>query len=185
MLLNKKLYRYRLKDERWSSLSECLKEVEEFICANCGNLFPYGKYLTVHHKYYIEDMEPWNYPFDAYQVLCLRCHDEIDHSKIHSIPNEHKQEMSEKKFIVTNQWGNPFYYKSYLPYNKYFNIALYGEIIDCGYITHFDDGTGRFDFELINRELNNNDSSYSRFRLNISYDENIYNGCLKIEDYIS
>ncbi len=42
-------------------------------------------------------------------------------------------EMSKRKFIVTNKLGNFYYDYSNLPYNKFFSVAFYGKIIDCGY----------------------------------------------------
>jgi hypothetical protein len=183
MFIPKKLYKYRLKEARWGELSRSLKEAVNYTCDRCNQFFQNGNYLTIHHKYYLEDRDPWDYPKSAFQVLCLRCHRSIDPSKIHKKNNDYKNEMSKKKFIVTNKWENYFYETSNLPFNKFFSIVYYGEIIDCGYTTRFDGGDGRFDFELIIRELNNKDNSYSRFRLN-KPKERGFRSCLKIEDYL-
>lgn len=34
----------------------------------------YVNNLQVHHKYYQENLEPWDYPDNAYQTLCWNCH---------------------------------------------------------------------------------------------------------------
>lgn len=184
MIINTKLYSYRLKDGMWGELTRLLCKKANYICSNCKKYFPYNRYLTVHHRYYIEDLDPWHYPSDTYQVLCINCHNSIDHSNIKRLKNPYKDEMLKKKFIVIDKLDNNYYDSSYLPYNKFFSIVFYGEIIDCGYKTRYDGGNGRFDYELIVRELNNNDNSYSRFRQN-RVRESGYRSCLKIEDYIN
>jgi len=37
----------------------------------------YPIYLHVHHKYYIEDKLPWDYPDDALITMCAKCHFEF------------------------------------------------------------------------------------------------------------
>jgi len=196
MHIKEELYKYRLRDSRWFWRSSLLKEKSNNNCSKCKKNFPYGRYLTVHHKYYIEDRDPWDYPDEAFDVLCLKCHGLIDNSNIPRKRNTFKIELSKKVFIATD---NYFFIKQYktcdVPYNKFFGIVYYGTIINCGYTTQCDNeniysdkNKGRFDFELIVRELKNSDNSFRMFRKKqrpIKY----INGkiaerpCLKIEYY--
>lgn len=180
MFISKELYNIRLRDERWDILRRRLKEKSSYCCAKCKKKFSFSEYLTAHHKYYIEDRDPWDYPDEAFDVLCLKCHGLIVHSNIPKKVNLHKHEMSLKKFIVTDHYNTDKYYPtSFVPYNKFFGIVYYGIIINCGYTTK----CGRFDYELIVREMNNGDNSYTRFRQKRQPDDGFRN-ILKIEDFI-
>ena len=198
MQITSKLYKYRLRSSaRWFNFSRRLMEESDCYCMKCKKYFPNKKYLTVHHKYYIEDRDPWDYPDEACDVLCLKCHKLIDHSNIPRKRNPFKIELSSKIFIATdNIFFKKYYETTDMPYNEFFGIVYYGTIINCGYTTQYDNdniysdkNNGRFDFELIVRELENSDNSYRMFRKKqrpIKY----INGkiaersCLKIEDYI-
>ena len=190
MQITSKLYNYRRRFGRWFLLRCRLIEKSDFCCTKCKKNFPYGKYLTVHHKYYIEDRDPWDYPDDAFDVLCLKCHGLIDNSNIPRKKNAFKIELSSKKFIITNRISFKKYYETFdVPYNEFFGIVYYGSIINCGYTTKYDFGNGRFDYELIVRELNNKDNSYTQFRKKFPDNKEPprYRGirtCLRIENYI-
>lgn len=196
MHIKEELYKYRLRDNRWFWRSSLIKEKLNNYCSKCKKNFPYGKYLTVHHKYYIEDRDPWDYPDEALDVLCLKCHGLIDHSNIPIKINTFKIELSKKVFIATDNYFFTKYYKTYdVPYNKFFGIVYYGRIINAGYTTKYDNdniyadrNNGRFDFELVVRELENSDNSYRMFRkkqkpikyINRKLCERL---CFKIENY--
>jgi len=186
MQLNSKLYNRRRRNVRWWSLSDSLLEKRNYTCQQCGFKDEDNKYVCVHHKYYIEDRDPWNYPFNAYQVLCLKCHNKINHkSDIPSRPNPFKKEMKSKPFIITRR----FFYDPerfplcHLQYNKYFDIIYYGPIIDCEYATKINQGDGRFDYELIVRECNNYDKAFSDRKSGKPYGDNLSRGEMRLENY--
>lgn len=184
MYSSTKLYHRRRKDGRWDMLSLKLRNEANYTCQRCGFHNEHNKYVTVHHKYYIEDRDPWDYPTDAFQVLCNNCHQAINNMEEvprHSNPN--KDEMKEKVFILTR-----CFYRSFnccdLKYNKYFNIRFYGRIIDCGYATGINQGDARFDYELILREVYTNDSSFTNRRSGTPREEGIFSGYMRLENYI-
>jgi hypothetical protein len=162
---NSKLYNYRIRRSgEWYSTASRLKEQANFKCQKCGVSEDSikGVYLNVHHKYYIEAREPWEYDDDAFQVLCGKCHSNIDHTKIMRYPAKYKELLIKKPIILTHCFFEN-YLRDSLPYNDFFDILYFGRIINCGYKVSFDldHGLGRFDYILIVREVVGKDSSYS------------------------
>jgi len=47
-------------------------ERDGFICQSCGDE---TNTLNVHHKYYIKDKKPWEYPDNLLITLCEICHE--------------------------------------------------------------------------------------------------------------
>jgi predicted HNH restriction endonuclease len=93
--VNGKAYINRTKEE----IAEMRKNVKEKLkdyMHQMGMTFPipekieikmhidyHPTFLHVHHKYYIKDKLPWEYPSDALTSLCKNCHQEIhDKEKI-------------------------------------------------------------------------------------------------------
>ena len=72
-------------------------------------------YLHVHHKYYIKNKLPWDYPAEALISLCKNCHQEIhDKEKIPVYVNDLMQtELDFKKCRKCNGSG-------YLPQYHYY-----------------------------------------------------------------
>lgn len=71
---NKKTkYSDKLKDPRWQKLRLRVFERDEWTCQIC---FDQESQLKVHHKYYIQGKDPWDYPLDAFVTLCEKCHAE-------------------------------------------------------------------------------------------------------------
>lgn len=163
---NSKLYNFRIRhSSSWYFKSTRLKEQASYKCQKCGISEDRNRYvyIHVHHKYYIEAREPWDYDDDAFQVLCGKCHHSIDHTKIKRQPAKFKELLRKKPIILTHCFvvNNN---KEPLPYNNFFDLIYFGRIIDCGYKVSFDldlgFGIGRFDYELIVREVVGHDSSY-------------------------
>lgn len=66
-------YLQKLKDPRWQQLRLKVFERDEWTCQICySNESP----LIVHHRYYLKDREPWEYPLEALVTLCEECHTE-------------------------------------------------------------------------------------------------------------
>ena len=66
-----KSYSEKLKDPRWQKKRLAVLNSSGFRCESCGDT---EDTLHVHHVYYEKDVDPWNYPDEAYMVLCDRCH---------------------------------------------------------------------------------------------------------------
>jgi hypothetical protein len=61
----------KLKDPRWQKIRLKVFERDEWACRICGDK---KSPLMVHHKYYLQGKEPWDYPMDALVTLCENCH---------------------------------------------------------------------------------------------------------------
>jgi hypothetical protein len=72
-MTNKNNYLEKLKDPRWQKKRLGIFERDEWTCQSCCSD---ENTLTVHHKYYIPDREPWDYPDDLLITLCEDCHKE-------------------------------------------------------------------------------------------------------------
>lgn len=70
---NKPKYSDQLKDPRWQKLRLKVFERDEWTCQVC---FDTQSQLKVHHKYYLQGKDPWDYPLDAFSTLCEKCHTE-------------------------------------------------------------------------------------------------------------
>lgn len=77
---NKKIPTYEelLKSPKWLKKRKYILEKYGNICSICKST----SNLQVHHLYYEKDSNgkwknPWNYPDDAFVVLCSKCHKEI------------------------------------------------------------------------------------------------------------
>lgn len=64
-------YLDKLRDPRWQKLRLKILERDEWACRFCGDS---ESTLNVHHKWYIPDREPWEYPEDSLLTLCEDCH---------------------------------------------------------------------------------------------------------------
>lgn len=71
--MNKQNYIEKLKDPRWQKIRLQVFERDGWKCQNCDSK---DNTLCVHHKYYIKNAEPWEYPLEALATLCLDCHEE-------------------------------------------------------------------------------------------------------------
>lgn len=70
-------YSQQLKTTEWATYREQVFELDAHQCRRCGGAIK----LCVHHKEYLQDRKPWNYPFEKVETLCGRCHAE-EHGKI-------------------------------------------------------------------------------------------------------
>ena len=75
MKSERKPYWEKLKDQRWQKKRLELLENAGWRCqsAYCDNNDLHAE-LQVHHRLYLRNTEPWDYPDWAYRVLCDDCH---------------------------------------------------------------------------------------------------------------
>ena len=64
-------YRDRLLDPRWQKKRLEIMDRDGFKCGYCPNTHIT---LHVHHKYYLPNADPWDYPNEALITLCENCH---------------------------------------------------------------------------------------------------------------
>lgn len=71
IMTENKSYSEKLKDPRWQKKRLEMLKSAGFKCESCGDT---EEELHVHHVYYEKDRQPWDYPDEAYLVLCTKCH---------------------------------------------------------------------------------------------------------------
>lgn len=65
-------YAAKLKDPRWQKKRLMILDRDGWECQTCEDT---TKTLHVHHKYYLPDHDPWDYPDSALVTLCEECHE--------------------------------------------------------------------------------------------------------------
>jgi 5-methylcytosine-specific restriction endonuclease McrA len=71
-------YFEQYKDPRWQKKRLEIMQRDEFMCQNC---YDRESTLNVHHKYYIYNRKPWEYPNELLITLCKECHESEEESK--------------------------------------------------------------------------------------------------------
>lgn len=67
-----------LSDPRWQKKRLEVMQRDNFTCQHCGCV---DKTLHVHHKYYRDGNDPWDYPLNTFITLCDKCHNEEHDNK--------------------------------------------------------------------------------------------------------
>jgi len=80
-----KTYSEKLKSPQWVSIRELIKSRDENKCALCDN----KNGLQVHHLYYENNKQPWDYPEKALITLCSDCHSRFHLAEKIIKANEH------------------------------------------------------------------------------------------------
>jgi hypothetical protein len=65
-------YLKKLRDPRWQKMRLEVMNRDEWTCQQCLDK---ESTLHVHHRYYIQGAEPWEYPLEALVTLCEVCHE--------------------------------------------------------------------------------------------------------------
>jgi hypothetical protein len=65
-------YVEKFKDPRWQKIRLQVFERDKWTCQQCRST---SKTLNVHHRYYDDGAEPWEYDLDALVTLCGECHE--------------------------------------------------------------------------------------------------------------
>lgn len=68
----KSAYLVKLKDPRWQKKRLEILDRDKWCCQKC---FDDQSTLVVHHKIYLQDKEPWDYPNHLLITLCEDCHE--------------------------------------------------------------------------------------------------------------
>ena len=64
-------YAEKLKDPRWQKKRLLIFERDNWTCQLCSDT---DSTLVVHHRLYLPNMEPWDYPDEFLVTLCESCH---------------------------------------------------------------------------------------------------------------
>lgn len=68
-------YSEKLKDPRWKAKALEIVRANFGICFECGDR---PAYPEVHHRWYEQDKDPWEYPDACYAVFCHACHEHAE-----------------------------------------------------------------------------------------------------------
>jgi len=62
------------RNQKWVEFREEVIELDGEACVQCGKSRKNGSVLQVHHKRYLKEKKPWDYPLDLCETLCKACH---------------------------------------------------------------------------------------------------------------
>lgn len=79
-----KSYAEKLRDPRWQKMRLEIMQRDEFTCLACKSK---TETLNVHHRYYEQGHDPWDYPDDALATLCETCHKETEAQRLVLLKN--------------------------------------------------------------------------------------------------
>ena len=68
-------YSQKFKDPRWQKLRLKVLERDGFKCRRCGDE---KSELHIHHGYYKNGNDPWDYEMESLTTLCVDCHEKIE-----------------------------------------------------------------------------------------------------------
>ena len=68
-------YAEKLRDPRWQKKRLEIFERDGWACQLCKRT---NRTLHIHHRIYIDDMEPWEYGGDLLVTLCEECHSQSE-----------------------------------------------------------------------------------------------------------
>lgn len=91
--MNKKKYNFLLRDYRWKKKAKYIRSRDGNMCKECKTK---KSKLHVHHLYYIDGKDPWDYPDEAYVTLCWRCHKKA-HGESIDVISENNQKKRKVK----------------------------------------------------------------------------------------
>lgn len=90
--LNQKTYSYLLRRQEWINKRNYILTKYGRTCSKCGCAIN----LNVHHLFYITDALPWEYPDDAFLVLCEKHHKEWHDNYIVKVISKNKPKPRKK-----------------------------------------------------------------------------------------
>ena len=107
-------YSRKLRDARWQRLRLKVMERDSWRCQAEDCRSPENSILHVHHKQYLPQRDPWEYPLDHLITYCEKCHEGQ-----HAGPNQPRQ-LVEGQFY---RWSDlpdllGFEPRGYLPQDK-------------------------------------------------------------------
>ena len=73
MAKEKSDYQKKLEDPRWQLKKAAILIRDKGVCQLCGSN---ENSIHVHHKYYLYNVDPWDYPDSALVTICFECHAE-------------------------------------------------------------------------------------------------------------
>ena len=72
------IYSQKLQDVNWQKKKNEIQIRDQFTCQKCGDK---ENMVDVHHRHYLKDRDPWDYPNQLLVLLCRKCHQEEEDCK--------------------------------------------------------------------------------------------------------
>lgn len=86
------IYEKKLLDPLWQRKKNYIQIRDQFTCQRCGDK---TNTLDVHHRHYLQNRDPWDYPDQLLVLLCRDCHKE----------EEKFADMGKDLFETMHYWG--------------------------------------------------------------------------------
>lgn len=86
-----------LKSPHWQRKRLRILERDEWKCRMCDDT---ENPLHVHHKYYLKDAKPWEYPDDSLITFCDECHDNYHKNKSEFIKDIDEEIEKIEKYLI-------------------------------------------------------------------------------------
>ena len=123
-------YIEKLRDPRWQRKRLEVLQRDDWKCRFCGDA---SSTLAVHHKWYIPEREPWEYPDGVLITLCEECHGKETKDR----PGTEEQLLAavqDANFSVFEiEWLTDIIINAKWPKDRYFFLAeLEGTICHVG-----------------------------------------------------
>jgi hypothetical protein len=91
--MNTLTYSEKLQDPRWQKKKNSILDRDDYTCQLC---YDKSSTLHVHHHYYKNGREPWEYEDEALVTYCIVCHKVVEYLK----------EIQNAKALIINKAAN-------------------------------------------------------------------------------
>lgn len=72
-------YSEKLKHPKWQKKRLEILKRDNWSCTHCGCA---EKNLQVHHRFYLKNRDPWDYPSETLDTLCESCHKTMEETRV-------------------------------------------------------------------------------------------------------
>lgn len=97
MRISKSSYAQKLRDPRWQKKRLEILQRDSWTCVKCGDD---QLELHVHHKRYVRNVEPWDYPDKDLETLCDECHKDKHGIKSNRVSEDREQLSKHSLFDI-------------------------------------------------------------------------------------
>ena len=87
-------YSEKLRDPRWQKLRLEVFKRDGWACQKCGDI---ENTLNIHHRRYIPERDPWDYPMVCLVTMCQDCH-ESERDEMLEYEGEIVEQLKDKFF---------------------------------------------------------------------------------------
>lgn len=111
----------KYKDPRWLAFREEVFKYKKYLQSfRCKNYCKNKKVLQVHHPFYINGLEIWQYNVEDMELLCRSCHKEL-HEKSIFVKDKDDKNNKTNQIVIYNS------------FERYVQHKVYSHIVDSLY----------------------------------------------------